>query len=103
MSGSYNINLQIVEMNFWYNRITILIYKIIKISRVIRSQNAYDGGQEWSGGLYRVFSFETVEIDSNHDNVVGYLKQKSIKKMSKKAGVRPMAQLKVNEILFDEV
>jgi hypothetical protein len=51
----------------------------------------------------RVFSFETVEIDSNHDDVVGYLKQKSTKKMSKKAGVRPVAQLKVNEVLFDEV
>lgn len=42
ISGSYNINLQLEELSFWNGRINLRLFKIIKHSRIIRSQNAFD-------------------------------------------------------------
>eukprot|EP00347_Sterkiella_histriomuscorum_P019286 403342226 len=42
ISGSYNINLQINEMKFADGKICLKIYKVLKVSRIIRSQNVLD-------------------------------------------------------------
>ena len=66
ISGSYNINLQMEEMTFWNNRINLRVFKIVKHSRIIRSQNAFDpvGHRSTAAGAPNL-SFESQEIDSN--------------------------------------
>ena len=61
ISGSYNINLQIEEMNFANGRIALRLYKIVKLSRIIRSQNAFDelGNTTTNGNAFAVMSFES--------------------------------------------
>lgn len=66
ISGSYNINLQIEDMNFANDRIVLRVYKIVKHSRIIRSQNAFDtvGNRSTTGVGLPAMSFESQEIDS---------------------------------------
>ncbi|CDW76577.1 pas domain s-box family protein [Stylonychia lemnae] len=42
ISGSYNINLQANEMKFADGQIVLKIFKVLKVSRIIRSQNVLD-------------------------------------------------------------
>jgi len=42
ISGSYNINLQIDDLTFNNGKIKVKLYKILKLSRIIRSQNVFD-------------------------------------------------------------
>ena len=42
ISGQYNINIQLEEMSFSNGKINLRIYKIVRLSRVPRSQNAFD-------------------------------------------------------------
>ena len=42
ISGSYNINIQQSEMRFANGKIQLRIYKILKVSRIIRSTNVLD-------------------------------------------------------------
>ena len=52
ISGSYNINLQLEEINFANGKIQLKVYKVVRISRVIRSQNAFDTvGNQGTGML----------------------------------------------------
>ncbi len=52
ISGQYNINLQLEEMSFSNGKINLRIYKIVKLSRIIRSQNAFDEiGNRTAGAL----------------------------------------------------
>ena len=66
ISGQYNVNLQIEEMLFANGRINLRVYKIVKLSRIIRSQNVFDhvGNRSANGGV-AAMSFESAEIDSN--------------------------------------
>lgn len=61
ISGSYNINLQIEDMSFANDRIILRVYKIIKHSRIIRSQNAFDaiGNRSTNGAGMPIMSFES--------------------------------------------
>jgi hypothetical protein len=63
ISGSYNINLQLEELSFWNNKINLRIFKIIKHSRIIRSQNAFDAVGGMGGGT--ALSFDSQDIESN--------------------------------------
>ena len=67
ISGQYNINLQVEEMNFMNGKINLRIYKIVKLSRIIRSQNVFDqyGNRTAIAGGVTPMSFESAEIDSN--------------------------------------
>ena len=52
ISGSYNINLQLEEISVWNNKIVLRIFKIVKLSRIIRSQNAFDAiGNRSANGI----------------------------------------------------
>ena len=68
ISGSYNINLQMEEISFGNNRINLRVFKIVKHSRIIRSQNAFDpvGHRTTAAGAPNL-SFESQEIDSNFE------------------------------------
>lgn len=68
ISGQYNINLQLEEMSFSNGKINLRIFKICKLSRIIRSQNVFDaiGNRTGGGAGVAQLSFESQEIES-HD------------------------------------
>jgi hypothetical protein len=97
ISGSYNINLQIEDMSFANDRIVLRVYKIVKHSRIIRSQNAFDaiGNRSTTGAGIPVMSFESQEIDSNLGDTVSQSKVKA-------GGKKPKFVKKMNSDMFDD-
>ncbi len=59
ISGQYNINLQLEEMSFSNGKINLRIFKIVKLSRIIRSQNVFDAIGNRIGGAGIAQSFES--------------------------------------------
>jgi len=99
ISGSYNINLQIEDMSFANDRIILRVYKIVKHSRIIRSQNAFDaiGNRSTTGAGLPVMSFESQEIDSNLGDTVGASKIRPTA-----GGKKPKFVKNMNSDMFDD-